>query len=299
MRRYFIVTGAALAASIVMMPSAGASRGREWSEPANIGPTINTPFEEAGPAISEDGRVLYFQTDRPLRTNCDIWVAERESVHHEWNEPKPLAAINTDTCENSVSLSRDEHHLFFTRPPGDIWVSYRRDVRDTFGWEPPVRLGPSINTDTAPESTARHFASKRYGISELYLYRSRFVGPGLPLDPPDIYVADMFGGPAEPVAELNSPQTDAGAVLSRNGLEVFFHSTRTGIGGRDLWTATRRNLFEPWSTPTNVDSVNTTNEEWFPALSADDDTLFFASNRAGTFGGNDIYVTTRAPQRKH
>jgi Tol biopolymer transport system component len=294
MRRYFSVTGAALAAIIVMMPSAGASRGREWSEPVNIGQTINTPFEEAGPAISKDGRVLYFQTNNTANGTCDIWVAQRETVQHEWNLPEPLAAINTDNCENSVSLSRDEHHLFFTRPPGDIYVSYRRDVRDPFGWEAPVRLGPSINTDTASESTARHFASAKHGLSQLYFFSNRPGGAG----DADIYFADLFGAPSQRVAELNSPQIDAGAVLSRNGLEIFFHSNRPGIGGRDLWTATRKSVFEPWATPTNMDSLNTTGEEWFPALSADDDTLYFVSNRPGTFGGSDIYVTTRITHGK-
>jgi len=295
MRRFLSATCAALAAVLIMMPSAGASRGWGWSEPVNIGSMINTAFEEAGPAISRDGRVLYFQTNRPLGgANCDIWVAQRESVHHEWDWPERLDAVSTEICENSVSLSRDEHHLYFTRPPGDIWVSYRRDVRDTFGWEEPVRLGPSINTETAPESTARHFASARHGISQLYFFSIRPDGVG----EADIYVADLFGTPPQLAPGLNSPQIDAGAVLSRNGLEVFFHSTRPGTGGRDLWTSRRSNVFAPWSRPENMVSVNSSAEDFFPALSSDDDTLLFASTRPGGFGANDIYVTTRSNHGK-
>jgi hypothetical protein len=103
----------------------------------------------------------------------------------------------------------------------------------------------------------------------------------------------MFGGLPQLADGLNSPDIDAGAVLSHNGLEIIFHSNRLGVGGRDLWTATRKSVFEPWSAPTNMGSLNTTAEEWFPALSADDDTLYFVSNRPGTQGGNDIYMTTR------
>ena len=128
MNRHFITSCAALAAVITMMPSAGAFRGWDWSEPVNIGGMINTGFDDSGPAISKDGRVLYFQTNRPAGgPNCDIWVAQRESVHHEWDWPERLDAVSTEICENSVSLSRDEHHLYFTRPLGDIWVSYRHD----------------------------------------------------------------------------------------------------------------------------------------------------------------------------
>jgi WD40-like Beta Propeller Repeat len=295
MHRHFSTSCAALAAVVLMMPSAGASREWGWSEPVNIGSMINTAFEEAGPAISKDGRVLYFQTNRPLGgPNCDIWVAQRDSVHHEWDWPERLDAVSTDICENSVSLSRDEHHLYFTRPPGDIWVSYRRDVRDPFGWEVPVRLGPSINTDTASESTARHFASARHGISELYFFSNRAGGLG----DADIYVADLFGTPPQPVIVLNSPQIDAGAVLSRNGLEIFFHSTRPGVGGRDLWTARRNSILASWFPPELVAGVNTASEDFFPALSSDDDTLFFASTRPGGFGANDIYVTTRTKHQQ-
>jgi hypothetical protein len=40
--------------------------------------------------------------------------------------------------------------------------------------------------------------------------------------------------------------------------------------------------------------VNSTAEDLFPALSSEDDTLFFVSNRPDGFGMGDIYVTTRA-----
>jgi Tol biopolymer transport system component len=281
---------ALLAWIAAVMPPAWASGGWGWSEPVNLGPTINTAFDEAGPAISKDGRVLYFQTNRPAGGNCDIWVAQRESVRHEWDWPVSLDAVNSAACENSVSLSRDEHHLFFTRPPGDIWVAYRRDERDPFGWEPPVRLGSTINTDTASESTARHFASARHGISQLYFFSNRPGGAG----DADIYVADLLGAPPRWIPELNTPYIDAGAVLSRNGLEVIFHSTRPGTGGRDLWASRRHSIFEPWSPPENITVLNSVQEDFFPALSSDDDALFFASTRPNGFGANDLYVATRA-----
>lgn len=306
MHRYVIATCAALTAAALIAPQAGAARGSGWSEPVNIGGAINTGWDEAGPAISRDGRVLYFQSSRPpgSPTNCDIWVARRESVHHEWDQPERLDAVTTDICENSVSLSRDEHHLYFTRPmpspsggvQGEVWVSYRRDVRDPMGWEEPIRLGPSINTDTATEGTARNFASARHGISQLYFFSNRPGGMG----EADIYVADLFGTPPQPVTALNSPQIDGGAVLSRSGREVFFHSTRPGgVGVRDLWTARRNSVFDTWLLPELVAGVNTGSEDMFPALSSDDDTLLFSSNRPGGFGASDIYVTTRTKDREH
>jgi WD40 repeat protein len=301
MNRHLIALCAVLAAVSVLTPSAGASRPSGWSEPANLGSMINTEFDENGPAISRNGLTLYFQSNRPggpvptVPSNCDIWVAHRHSVHDEWDWPENLGpVINTGSCENSVALSRDEHHLFFGRPrPGgtaDVWASYRKDVRDDFAWQAPVPLGPAINTDNAAESTPRHFENRKLGLSQLYFYRN----PGV-VGSFDIYVAHAFGA-AKSVSELNSPRIDAGAALSRNGLEVFFHSDRDGgVGARDLWTSVRASVFDPWSPPVNLGGiVNSPFNDLVPAISPDGETLFFTSDRPNGFGLADLYMTTRS-----
>jgi Tol biopolymer transport system component len=84
-------------------------------------------------------------------------------------------------------------------------------------------------------------------------------------------------------------------AISSHGLELVLASDRPGtVGGQDLWVATRRSLFSAWSAPTNLGPlVNSTSLDNFPVLSADGDSLYFTSSRAGGFGGTDLYVTTR------
>src|SRR5262245_35741266 len=105
----------------------------EWSAPVNLGPTINSPFTEAGPAISKNGLSLYFYSNRPggFGSN-DIWVSQRASLDAPWGEPVNLGPnINTSDGEITPSLSRDGHWLFVAgnRPGGfgdsDIWASWR------------------------------------------------------------------------------------------------------------------------------------------------------------------------------
>ena len=91
--------------------------------------------------------------------------------------------------------------------------------------------------------------------------------------------------------------------LRLDGLEIFFYSARAGgVGGLDLWTATRATLDAPWSTPVDVGpTVNSTVNDAHPSISSDAKTLFFYSNRMGGSGGNDLWMTTRAqvlPQTK-
>ena len=52
--------------------------------------------------------------------------------------------------------------------------------------------------------------------------------------------------------------------------------------------------FSAWSTPVNMGpSINTTNNEWHAAISADLLTIFFISDRPGGFGDFDLWVAQR------
>jgi Tol biopolymer transport system component len=49
-----------------------------WSPPINLGPTINSPSDELGPALSADGAALYFNSNRPGGVGGeDLYVTTR------------------------------------------------------------------------------------------------------------------------------------------------------------------------------------------------------------------------------
>jgi hypothetical protein len=49
-----------------------------WLPPVNLGPQINTAYEEQLPSPTEDGRMIFFPSDRPGGYgNLDIYVAEK------------------------------------------------------------------------------------------------------------------------------------------------------------------------------------------------------------------------------
>src|SRR2546422_1022487 len=55
-----------------------------WSEPANLGSTINTPADDGGPALSCDGTTLYFYSTRPGGSGGrDLYVTTRQRIHGE------------------------------------------------------------------------------------------------------------------------------------------------------------------------------------------------------------------------
>ena len=280
----------------------------DWSAPVNLGAVINSAFNEQGPTLSRNRLSLYFASNRPDATAIgggDIWVSQRNSVDQPWGAPVNLGAVvNSPGDEAGMNLSRDGHWLFFmSRRPGslpnpmgvigfDIWVSYREHVHDDFDWQAPVRLGPSINSPSFDQSPF-FFDNDDLAAPQLFFTRTTPTGN-------DIFVSELQPdgtfGPEALVSELNSTAADAGATVRFDGLEVFFQSRRPGgSGASDLWTATRSTVFDLWSPPINLGSlVNSVDLDFDPHIASDRETLFFASTRGGGFGGQDLYVTTRA-----
>ncbi len=279
----------------------------EWSEPVNLGPVVNSTFDDYHPAISNNGLSLYITSQRPGGFGSeDIWVSQCASVDEAWGPPQHLGAnINSPDNTCCPNLSPDEHWLYFdaTRLGGcdvggngsNLWVSHREDTDDDFGWEPPVNLGCQIYPATGTFACApTYFEDEETGITTLYFCRA--MGG---LGDFDIYVStlrpDGRFGRAALAWELSSPSRDTRTAIRRDGLEMLVTSNRPGgQGANDIWVSTRETTLDAWSTPVNLGPpVNTSSAEGGPALSCDGTTMYFFSDRDGGFGGRDLYVTTR------
>jgi hypothetical protein len=294
-----LIAGAALLWLMIgsSFSAAAPTYNTDWSTPVNLGPVVNSTASESGPAISADGLSLFFSSDQTvggfgLR---DIWVTQRATTASAWGAPVHLGSpINTAFDDYVPSLSSDGHWMFFasTRPGGfggaDLYQSYRPDIHDDFGWETPTNLGAGVNTPAAENGNGY---TDNGGHPQIYFGSDR-LGPA---GNSSIYVTNLqpdgTWGPASQVTELglgNRPN------LRLDGLEIFFYSNRPGgVGGIDLWTATRASLDMPWSMPVDVPNVNSTANDQHPDLSADGATLYFFSGREGTSGPIDLWMSTR------
>jgi WD40-like Beta Propeller Repeat len=287
----------ALVVFVTGQPTA-APKHSDWVLPTNLGPVINSPFNDFGPAVSKKGLSLYFNSDRPGGFGGqDIWVSQRPTENDAWGPPMNAGAvINTTTNEAVPSLSRDGHWLFFasTRLGGlgsqDIWASWREHTHDDFGWEPPFNLGAAVNSIFFDAGASR--VENDEGGAPLLFFSSNRLGTF------DIYVSQLWPvgsfGPATLVPELSSAANDQRPSVRFDALEVFLYSNRPGSLGNDLWASTRTTVFDRWSTPVNLGpTVNSAFDDQQPHIAADRQTLFFSSNRPPGFGELDLYVTTR------
>jgi hypothetical protein len=315
-RLAFAVVVAALPTQTVSAANQAFDGFSAWSAPINLGPGLNTAAEESAPALSDDGRSLYFNRNQNVPGNNfeDLYVSRRSGPHAEWGDPVPLTTINTpDAHERNATLSRDGLLLFFSssRPGGfgglDLYVSRRTDRFDDQGWSPPMNLGASVNSVAADVGPA--YVEDEAGRTVLYFTSNRPAPPGF--GTADIYRsvlgADGSFGPATLVPELSSPSGDARPAIRADGLELVLHSNRVGpppcapdsprpSGLQDLWVSTRASVADPWSCPVNLGSeLNSTANDLQAALSDDAETLLFSSNRAGGFGSDDLWMSSREP----
>ena len=274
----------------------------EWSPPINVGAPVNSAAAEMNSTLSPDELSLYFTSDRPGTAGLtDIWISHRECVTCPWQTPVNAGPpLNSAGQDAGPRFSNDAHLLFFQSDRaegvglGDIYVTRRENPNDDFAWSEPVLLGGDVNTATGNEQAADYLQSAEDGSSNFYF--NRMVGTV----PPDIYYASVSRdgetrGPAGYVSELNSTANDQHVTIRKDGKELFFSSNRTGgLGSFDIYRSTRRSAHEPWSPPVGVAALNTVANDQQPSLSADGRTVIFTSSRAGTLGGNDLWISTRS-----
>jgi Tol biopolymer transport system component len=96
---------------------------------------------------------------------------------------------------------------------------------------------------------------------------------------------------------FNGAALDGCPFVSRDGKRFYMASNRTGgLGGIDIWVASRDSVDEPWGAPVNVGApVNSAANDFCPTIARDGHLFYFVSNRPGGCGGDDIYTTRLRP----
>jgi len=196
-----------------------------WTTLENVGPPVNTPYQDSGPDISADGLTLFFDSDRPGGSGeSDIWVTTRTTKSDPWGTPVNLGpTVNASSYDAYPSVSMDGLTLFMqsNRTGGygkhDIWMTTRRTKDDP--WTTPVNLGATVNSlaiegDPAisPDGLALFFTSLQpggYGIADLYLVRRATTQ--------DSWGLSMNLGPM-----VNSSSAQGNASISADGLILYF-----------------------------------------------------------------------------
>jgi len=155
----------------------------------NMGPEINSKYDDKSPAISADGMKLVFTTRRPETTNSpvdaegdgkyfeDIYFSDYDTLTKKWKAADDVpGSINTNAHDACRSISAD----------GKIIFIYKNDLKDPQSrggdlysskivngkWRTPENMGKPINTRywegeacISPDGKTLFFTSERPGGS--------------------------------------------------------------------------------------------------------------------------------------
>jgi len=87
----------------------------KWDAPVNLGPSINTPYDEQSPFIHPDDETLYFSSNGWTGMgNKDLFIARRDSTGN-WSAPQNLGyPINTYGEESGLSINSSGTKAYFS-----------------------------------------------------------------------------------------------------------------------------------------------------------------------------------------
>lgn len=276
---------------------AGTTEEPEDEEPPMVGPygeperlSINhQDFEDDDPTLTQDQLELYFASERNGFGNSDIWVARRESVTDDWDAPEEVTDLNSVARENTPEISRDGQIMFFSStrgflPAEDVFVSMRRGG---MSWSEPVPVD-EINTRTRDVCPF---------VLPNGLDMFACTGPEVDLDLVHFergHTDGEWSAGSISLSGLNTPgDLDCGAwVDSSARVLVYFSDRPGGLGGTDLWVASRDTVDEGFGDPEPVEELNSLWLDDDPWLSQSGDVIYFASDRGGMHP-QDIYMARR------
>ncbi len=88
----------------------------KWSEPVNLGDSINTSGDEVSPFIHVNGQTLFFSSNKHVGLGgFDIFSSERQNEDQHWTTPKNLGyPINTMNDQVSLFITADGEKAYYT-----------------------------------------------------------------------------------------------------------------------------------------------------------------------------------------
>ncbi len=221
----------------------------------NLGPNINSPYDEVLPVISPDGKTLY--VDRK---------------NHPQNFRQAGARLDTNNIDN-------------------IWYS----TEDANGnWVPLQNIGPLLNNgygsfvaSVTPDGNTlliggRYEPRGAEGTGEFSLWLTHRTADGWSY-PARVRVNDYYSNAA--YVEF---------CLSNDGRTIILSLDRKdSYGDKDLYVSFLQ-PDGTWSSPKNLGpDVNSAADEATPFLASDGKTLYFASDGFSGYGSMDMFITRR------
>lgn len=119
-----------------------------WTEPRNLGTTINTSFQELSPSLNNTNDTLYFSSNgRKGAGSFDVYFSARlDDSWRNWSEPVNIQEVNASGRELFYSKLRNGNALYTSTINSDGYG----DIKLYLSGKPPVKDTVSIPVVITP-----------------------------------------------------------------------------------------------------------------------------------------------------
>ena len=209
----------------------------------------------------------------------------------------PPNADISEAAERYKWLEKDGPETYV---PLDVYyelVAYRKEI-DTL--RPPH--GILLNMGRRVNSVKEDYAPTIGNTDSILLFTSKRMESADRIYNENLFFTKKEGdewSASKEFPAINTRYNEGSACLSADGKQMFFSRCEApgSFGNCDLYTAVLVNGV--WQDVKNLGpNINSAGWESQPSLNHPGDTLFFASNRPGTFGMSDIYFSAKDKEGK-
>jgi Tol biopolymer transport system component len=249
-----------------------------FGTPTPIG-ELNSAFTDDDPTLAADRLEIFFASDRPGGQGAsDIWTAVRSDPDQAWSPPTAVASLNSAGNDTCPFLSKDGLTIYLgsTRDTGvQIWTASRSSRGAA--WSTPTVVAelaaPCSCAVVDGTNKAMVFQQFRGATGNDVLQTTR-------LSPTEPWATPVV------VDELSTAAEDVTPWLSGDGRVIYFSSDRPGVGGRDLYRASRASATDSFVNVSPVVELNTPDHDTDPWLTEDERLIVFVRD-------NDLYEARR------
>lgn len=221
----------------------------------------------------------------------DLYVTVNTSGKR--NTERLKGGVNTKFHESSATFSKDGKTVYFTRnnrakrisKEGKILLTIYKATYENGKWRHEEELPFGSDTYSiahpalSPDGKFLYFASDMpgsFGKSDLYVV--------------ELYEDGSYGKPKNLGSEINTPGRETFPFISDKGNLFFASDGHLGYGGLDIFmTLPQIDIYGGTQVYNLGEPINSFEDDFTFIINEESNVGFFASNRRGGFGGDDIY----------
>ena len=203
-----------------------------WSEPSKLNLRTSRQYNMGTAGLSADGQQMLIFLGGPNNTGS-LYTIQKSG--DSWSQPESLGnVINSNKLETTASLTPDGQTIYFAsnRPGGyggmDIYMATKTA---SGGWNNPVNMGPSINSQydedapfIHPDGRTLYFTSNGHNtIGGKDIFKT-------------FNISGSWTTPENLGFPVNTTANDNYFTLTADGSKGYFSSDRAGgSGGQDIY----------------------------------------------------------------